>query len=85
MSRYVICPNCGHRMRRLRDDAGYWDGETYYCEYCSSDYDDYDDDEDDDGERLSLYDAAYIWASNGMDEDYTFGYDEDELRKVLGV
>lgn len=64
MSRYVMCPNCGHRMRRLRDD--------YY-------------DDDDDGEPLSLYDAAYIWASNGMDEDYTFGYDEDDLRKVLGV
>ena len=41
------------------------------------------DDDDDDDEMLSARDAALIWASNGMDEDYTFGYDEDELRKYL--
>lgn len=42
-----------------------------------------DDDEDDDsGESLSASDAADIWRSNGMDEDYTFGYSEDELRNA---
>lgn len=35
------------------------------------------------GERLSSYDAALIWMSNGMDEDYTFGYSEEELRRAL--
>lgn len=35
-----------------------------------------DDDfeEDDSSERLSVWDAADIWASNGKDEDYMFGY-----------
>lgn len=43
-----------------------------------------DDDEDDyDGERLSVDDAALIWASNGKDEDYMFGYTEDELEAAL--
>jgi hypothetical protein len=42
-----------------------------------------DDDADGDtGERLSVWDAADIWLSNGMDEDYMFGYTEDELRRA---
>ena len=39
-----------------------------------------DDDED---ESLSVYDAAFIWMSNGKDEDYTFGYTEEELEAAL--
>lgn len=35
------------------------------------------------GESLSAYDAALIWASNGKDEDYSFGYSEEELEDVL--
>jgi hypothetical protein len=43
-----------------------------------------DDDEDEDtGERLSVGDAADIWMSSGMDEDRTFGYSEEELRRAL--
>lgn len=34
-------------------------------------------------ESLSAYDAALIWGSSGMDEDYTFGYSEDELRAAM--
>lgn len=34
-------------------------------------------------ESLDVYDAADIWLSNGMDEDYTFGYSEEELRRAL--
>lgn len=46
--------------------------------------------EDDDGsdevdESLSLTDAANIWLSSGMDEDYMFGYDESELRRAAGL
>jgi hypothetical protein len=44
-----------------------------------------DDDDDADGntgERLSVWDAADIWLSNGMDEDYMFGYTDDELRRA---
>jgi hypothetical protein len=39
-------------------------------------------DEDDD-ESIDVYYAAQIWASNGMDEDYMFGYSEDELKAAL--
>ena len=45
-----------------------------------------DDDEDDDehdSETLDVYDAALIWQSNEMDEDYMFGYTEEELRNAL--
>lgn len=41
------------------------------------------DDEDYGGESLSVYDAALIWASNGKDEDYTFGYTTAELEDAL--
>ena len=40
-------------------------------------------DDDDDGESLSVYDAALIWASNGKDEGYTFGYSEGKLERAL--
>lgn len=76
MSRYAMCPDCGHRMRRYRDAFGYWDGETYICDYCSG------NDATDD-ESLSVYEAAEIWLSNGKDEDYTFGYTEEELENAL--
>ena len=79
MSRYTMCPDCGRRMRRVYNEWGYWDGTTYACDYCESDYDDYEDDD----EAISVYDAALIWASNGKDEDYTFGYSEEELEDAL--
>jgi septal ring factor EnvC (AmiA/AmiB activator) len=44
--------------------------------------DDDDDADGDTGESLSVWDAADIWRSNGMDEDYRFGYSEDELRRA---
>ncbi len=34
-------------------------------------------------ESLSAYDAALIWASSGMDEDYMFGYSENQLKRYL--
>ena len=36
-----------------------------------------------DNENISVWDAAEIWASNGKDEDYMFGYSEDELENAL--
>lgn len=75
MSRYLMCPDCGHRLSRHYDRYGKWDGETYVCNYCGG--------MDDDEEGLSVYDAAEIWASNGKDEDYTFGYSEEELEGAL--
>ena len=43
-----------------------------------------EDDEDDDeyGERISVWDAADIWLSSGKDEDYMFGYTEEELEEA---
>jgi hypothetical protein len=38
-----------------------------------------------DSESLSVDDAALIWLSNGMDEDYTFGYSESELMRAAGL
>ena len=42
-------------------------------------YDDDDDYDEDDSERISVWDAADIWRSHGKDEDYMFGYTEEEL------
>ena len=39
----------------------------------------YEDDEED----INIYDAAEIWLSNGKDEDYMFGYTEEELEDAL--
>lgn len=77
MSRYAMCPRCGHRLSRDLDIFGNWDGETYVCNWCASEFD------DDESECISVEEAALIWASNGKDEDYTFGYDEDELEDAL--
>ena len=46
-------------------------------------YDDVEDEEDEDDESLSVWEAADIWLSNGMDEDSMFGYTEEELRRAL--
>ncbi len=75
MSRYAMCPVCGRRLNRVKDSWGDWDGESYICEHCAS--------ESVDSESLSVYDAALIWASNGKDEDYMFGYSESELESAL--
>ena len=37
------------------------------------------------GQSLSVYDAADIWLSKGQDEDYMFGYSEDELRRAADM
>ena len=72
MSRYTMCPVCGHRMRRDLDVCGNWDGETYICDYCP-------DEVGGDSESLSVSDASEIWAANGKDEDCTFGFTEEAL------
>ena len=46
-------------------------------------YMDYDEEVFDDAQAISVDEAALIWASNGKDEDYTFGYSEDELEDAL--
>ena len=66
------CWTCG--ADTVYEGDGYWK-----CESCNEAFYEGSDDE----ETLSVYDAALIWASNGKDEDYTFGYTEDELERAL--
>ena len=69
----VECPSCGT----------YWyidDNDEYIND--GSGWNAFGDD-DDSGESLSVEEAAAIWASHGKDEDYMFGYDEDELEDAL--
>ncbi len=80
MSRYAMCPDCGRKLHRWKDQNGEWDGETYVCYYCSG-----EDEEcsDEDVERISVCEASRIWASKGKDEDYMFGYTEEELEEAI--
>ena len=72
------CWHCGRPT--TYEGEGYW-----HCSKCrTSFYEGYDEDGNPDGgDRLSVSDAAQIWASHGKDEDYTFGYSEDELEDAL--
>jgi hypothetical protein len=45
---------------------------------------DHDDNDGGSDESLNVWDAANIWSSNGLDEDYTFVYREDELSRAAG-
>ncbi|TNU73405.1 hypothetical protein FH969_11470 [Miniimonas arenae] len=59
---------------------------SFYAEDCRCMIgEDHDDDNESGGESLSVWDAADIWMSNGMDEDYTFGFSGDELRRAAGM
>lgn len=73
------CVDCGGKMK-------YIGSKEWECTVCGTIYEisgiDYDDEEDDD-ERISVDDAALIWASNGKDEEFMFGYSEDELENAL--
>ncbi|MGP5083049.1 hypothetical protein ACTXJ8_14955 [Corynebacterium variabile] len=69
------CPRCGTSLTKRYVYS------EMYCTNCNYGLDDEDDSQSD--ESLSVYEAANIWASNGMDEDYTFGYSETELEEAL--
>lgn len=70
------CPRCGQPLTKKYVFSG------MYCLNCNYGLDD-DDNSNDDSEALSVYEAAQIWASHGKDEDYMFGYSEDELEDAL--
>ena len=83
----VVCPSC-HYSAEIEDLEEVWEEKIIAEEGIDNEFEDEDDwseedDEDDDGEGLSVYDAALIWASRGKDEDYTFGYTEEELEEAL--
>ena len=74
-----------YNRERLRD---YWDSKPLCADCAFEAYEEYygvnnnAEDEDEDG-GLSVHNAALIWASHGKDEDYMFGYTEDELEDAL--
>lgn len=71
------CPEgCGVELR-------YEGNRQWVCPICHSVWDLEGVETDDDSECLDVYDAALIWASHGKDEDYTCGYDEEELEEAL--
>ena len=74
-SESMTCPRCGNAMRKAYSYSAWW------CDTCHAGLDD-DEPDDDDGESISVYDAADIWLSNGKDEDYMFGYTEEELERA---
>lgn len=71
------CPRCGQPMTKR------WSFSDWWCDNCHAGLEDDDDDDDDDSEYIDVHTAAQIWASNGKDEDYTFGYSEEELEDAL--
>lgn len=79
---YAECPQCGviaYGEEEIEEIFGFRYGHTKpqsWCKSCRSN-------QGTSRESLSVYDAADIWLSNGMDEDYTFGYTEEELRHAL--
>lgn len=66
------CPQCGESLTKKYVFS------DMYCTNCN-----YGLDDDHDNEPLSVYEAAEIWASHGKDEDYMFGYTEEELEDAL--
>ena len=73
---------CSNKEHGVMD----YEGEgNYVCPVCGETYHDdfFDEDENDDSECISVDEAALIWLSNGKDEDYMFGYTEEELEAAL--
>ena len=70
----VECSNCGTYWFVDKYDEMINDGSAWSPD---------DDDEECEDESLNVYDAAQIWASHGKDEDYMFGYTEEQLEEAL--
>lgn len=75
---YAECPQCGC-IAKGHDEIEELFGYRYegtmpqsWCKSCRAS-----------SSSLSVYDAALIWMSNGKDEDYTFGFSEEELEEAL--
>lgn len=70
------------RLMREEEERDTYE-QVYHVQYYGpDDHDDYDDefdDDTDDGEYMDIYEARELYIGSGMDEDYTFGYTEDEL------
>ena len=84
----AICPHCGIQAcgkDQIEELFGYRrDGSVpqSWCRNCRSSRGAFQDD-DDESESISVNEAAHIWLSHGKDEDYMFGYSEEELEESL--
>lgn len=57
--------------------------DVYGLDYYGPDDDDYEEEFDDEpSEYVDIYDAREMYISSGMDEDYMFGYSEEEFRDL---
>ena len=80
------CSECGYENNIDESQILSYDE---YEEFKESGYETYNDylydseHGDESSHGMSAYDAALIWASNGKDEDYMFGYTEEELEDAL--
>ena len=72
------CTECGE-LNYI--DEGEILDENEYNDFEESGFDSYNEyvNDRDSSEKISVDDAALIWRSHGKDEDYMFGYTEDEL------
>ena len=62
-TRFMMCDECGHRMLKVKDKYGFWDGATYYCPNCSGQSD--EDDEDDESGCAACGNPAYPECKSG--------------------
>lgn len=74
----VECPNCGTYWYIDKNDEFINDGSAWYA---NPDFNEAGSGDND--HTISVYDAALIWRSKGCDEEYTFGYTEEELNAAL--
>lgn len=77
------CDECDAYMNSQRGfttSSGEWTcSECGFVNDVSEDNIIYDDADDEEDEKISVWDAADIWRSHGKDDDYMFGYTEEEL------
>lgn len=78
MSKYDVEPLC---TKTDCDETMYYEGSGYWkCPKCGrEEYLGYDDEGESTEESLDRIDASLIYRSSGRDEDYMFGYSEEEL------
>lgn len=73
-----VCTECGYE-NTISEDNILSDDELF--DYTYSGYDSYEEYKNR-GEGISVSEAALIWKSHGKDEDYMFGYTEEELENA---
>lgn len=79
-----VCDKCHEKMEYEHVERNY---NRVHCPYCGETW--YVDDDDEyinegySSNNGDVNDAALAWLSHGKDEDYMFGYSEEELEEAL--